>query len=230
MIHKDCELSGNAVKNSNAKSIPMVGILGGSFDPIHYGHLHIALNLFRQLHLREVRFIPCKNPVSNKKIVASEQQRLTMLQLALQPYSNFPIDQRELHRATPSYMIETLTSLRIELGNTPLGLILGYDNLATLNRWHQWTSLIDYTHLLIVPRPDQAKSYPKEIHAFVERYQTQNSLLLSQQPAGLLFMTDVKALPISATYIRQTIASGNYPVGLLPPAVLDYILEQKLYL
>ena len=209
----------------------MMGILGSSFDPIHYEHLHIALNLYQQLHLREVRFIPCKNPVSNKKIVASKQQRLTMLQLALQPYSYFSIDQRELHRASPSYMIETLASLRIELGNnTALGLILGYDNLATLDRWHQWTSLIDYAHLLIVPRPDHAESYPKEIHAFVERYQTHDPLLLSQQPAGLLFMTDVKAFPISATYIRNTIASGNYPVGLLPPAVLDYILEQKLYL
>lgn len=208
----------------------MIGIFGGSFDPIHYGHLHVALTLYQQLRLNEVRFIPCKNPVSDKKIVASEQQRLTMLQLALQPYSYFSIDQRELRRATPSYMIETLASLRLELGTTPLGLILGYDNLATLDRWQQWTSLIDYAHLLIVPRPDQAKSYPKEIHAFVESYQTLNPLLLSQQPAGLLFMTDVKALPISATYIRQTIASGNYPVGLLPPAVLDYILEQKLYL
>lgn len=208
----------------------MIGIFGGSFDPIHYGHLHVALTLYQQLRLNEVRFIPCKNPVNNKKIVASEQQRLTMLQLALQPYSYFSIDQRELHRGTPSYMIETLASLRIELGNTPLGLILGYDNLATLDRWHQWASLIDYAHLLIVPRPDQAKSYPKKIHAFVENNQTLNPLLLYQQPAGLLFMTDVKALPISATYIRQAIASGNYPVGLLPPAVLDYILEQKLYL
>ena len=208
----------------------MKGIFGGSFDPIHCGHLHIALSLHQQLHLSEVRFIPCKNPVSNKKIVASEQQRLTMLQLALQPYSYFSIDQRELHRATPSYTIETLASLRLELGNMPLGLILGYDNLATLDRWHQWTSLIDYAHLLIVPRPDHTESYPKEIHAFVERYQTLDPWLLSQQPAGLLFMTDVQALPISATYLRKTIASGNYPVGLLPPAVLDYILEQKLYL
>jgi nicotinate-nucleotide adenylyltransferase len=207
----------------------MLGIFGGSFDPIHYGHLHIALDLYQQLHLSEVRFIPCKNPVSDKKIVASEQQRLTMLQLALQPFSYFSIDQRELHRATPSYMIETLASLRLEWGNTPLGLILGYDNLATLDRWHQWRSLIDYAHLLIVPRPDQAESYPNEIHAFVERYQTQDPLLLSQQPAGLLFMTDVHALPISATYIRKTIASGNCAVGLVPCTVLDYILEQKLY-
>lgn len=208
----------------------MIGILGGSFDPIHYGHLHIALDLYQQLHLSEVRFIPCKNPVSDKKVVATEQQRLTMLELALQPYPYFSIDMRELCRATPSYMIETLASLRLELGNTPLGLILGYDNLACLDHWHQWTSLINFAHLLIVPRPGHTQPYSKEIHAFVERHQTKDPSLLSQQPAGFLFMTHVQALPVSATYIRKTIASGNLPVGALPPTVLDYILEQKLYL
>lgn len=208
----------------------MIGILGGSFDPIHYGHLHIALDLYQQLHLSEVRFIPCKNPVSNKKLVATAQQRLTMLQLALQPYPYFSIDMRELCRATPSYMIETLASLRLELGNTPLGLILGYDNLACLDHWHQWTSLINFAHLLIVHRPGHTQAYSKEIHAFVERHQTKDPSLLSQQAAGFLFMTHVEALPISATFIRKTIASGNSPIEALPPTVLDYILEQKLYL
>ncbi|HEY2567464.1 MAG TPA: nicotinate-nucleotide adenylyltransferase [Candidatus Aquirickettsiella sp.] len=222
-------MRGNTIKNSSAKDI-MIGILGGSFDPIHYGHLHIALDLYQQLHLSEVRFIPCKNPVSDKKVVATKQQRLTMLQLALQPYPYFSIDMQELGRTTPSYMIETLASLRLELGNTSLGLILGYDNLACLDHWHQWTSLINFAHLLIVPRPGHTQSYSKEVHAFVERHQTKDPSLLSQQPAGFLFMTHVQALPISATYIRKTIASGNLPVGVLPPTVLDYILEQKLYL
>ena len=208
----------------------MIGIFGGSFDPIHYGHLNIALDLYQQLHLSEIRFIPCKNPVSDKKVVATEQQRLTMLQLALQPYPYFSIDMRELSRATPSYMVETLASLRLELGNTPLGLILGYDNLACLDHWHQWTSLINFAHLLIVPRPSYMQPYSKEIHTFVEKHQTKDPSLLSQQPAGFLFMTPVQALPISATYIRKAIASGNSPVGALPPTVFDYILEQKLYL
>lgn len=208
----------------------MIGILGGSFDPIHFGHLHIALDLYQQLHLSEVRFIPCKNPVNNKKVVASAQQRLTMLQLALQSYPYFSTDKRELSRTTPSYMIDTLASLRLELGNTPLGLILGYDNLVCLDHWHQWTSLINFAHLLIVPRPGHTQAYSKEIHAFVEKHQIKNPSLLSQQPAGFLFMTPVQALPISATYIRKAIASGNSPVGALPPTVFDYILEQKLYL
>jgi nicotinate-nucleotide adenylyltransferase len=216
-------------RDSKAK-IFMIGILGGSFDPIHYGHLHIAQALYQQLHLSEVRFIPCKNPVIDKKIIASEQQRLLMLRLALQHYSYFSIDERELHRPTPSYTIETLTSLRLEFANTPLGLILGNDNLVKLDHWHQWTSLIDYAHLLVVPRPDHTEPYPKEICSFVKKNQTHDPFLLSQQPAGLLFMTHVQPLSISATYIRKNIAEGNYPIGLLPPIVLDYILEQKLYL
>jgi nicotinate-nucleotide adenylyltransferase len=208
----------------------MIGILGGSFDPIHYGHLHIAQALYQQLHLREVRFIPCKNPVIDKKVYANAQQRLIMLQRALQDYPYFSIDERELHRTTPSYTIDTLISLRFELSDTPLGLILGDDNLANLNHWHQWQSLIQYAHLLVVPRPDQAKTYPADIDAFVKSYQIDDPSLLSQQASGLLLTTHVKPLPISATFIRKKIASGQYPVGLLPPNVLDYILEQKLYL
>lgn len=208
----------------------MIGILGGSFDPVHYGHLQIAQEVYQQLHLSEVRFLPCKNPVSAKKIIATQHQRLTMLKLALQSYSYFSIDERELLRASPSYMVETLASLRLELGNTPLGLILGADNLASLDHWHQWKSLIDYTHLLIVPRPDHTNTYSKEIRAFVEKYQIQDPTLLSQQSAGFLYLTPVKTLPISATFIRKAIASGNPPVGLLPPTVLNYIMEQKLYL
>lgn len=208
----------------------MIGILGGSFDPIHYGHLHISQAVYQQLHLQEVRFLPCKNPVIDKKVIATEQQRLAMLKLALQPFPYFSIDERELHRATPSYMIETLASLRLEEGNISLGLILGVDNLTSLDHWHQWKSLINYAHLLIVPRPGHTKTYSKEVDTFVKKYQIQDSALLSQQPSGFLYMTDVKVLPISSTFIRKAIARGDPPVGSLPPTVLDYILEQKLYL
>lgn len=208
----------------------MIGILGGSFDPIHYGHLHSAQALYQQLHLSELRFIPCKNPVINKKVYASGQQRLIMLQRALQHYPYFSIDERELRRKTPSYTIDTLHSLRAELGNTPLGLILGFDNLASLYHWHKWTELIQYAHLLIVPRPDHTNILNTEMDTFVKKYQISDPRLLSQQTAGFLFMTHVKPLPISASLIRKKIANADYPTGLLPPTVLDYILQQKLYL
>jgi nicotinate-nucleotide adenylyltransferase len=226
-IHEDCELNGNTVENSSAKSI---GILGGTFDPIHNGHLHIARALYQQLPCQEIRFIPCKNPVLGKKVVASEKQRLIMLERALRPYPYFVIDKRELERETPSYMSDTLISLRQEFTKIPLALILGSDNLENLDHWHAWTSLIHYAHLVIVPRTRYPETYSAPIQDFIKRFQVDDSHLLSQQAAGLLLMTHVKPLAISATAIRSEIARGSDPTGLLPASVLDYILEQKLYL
>jgi nicotinate-nucleotide adenylyltransferase len=208
----------------------MIGILGGTFNPIHYGHLHIAQALYQQLHLQEIRFIPCKNPVLGKKSVASVSQRLTMLQRALLPYPYFLVDERELKRETPSYMSDTLISLRHEFNQAPLLLILGSDALENLNHWHNWTSLIEYAHLVIVPRPHHTESYHPAIQAFIKKFQVHDPHLLSQRTAGLLLMTHVKPLAISSTAIRAEIASGANPTGLLPASVLDYILEQKLYL
>ncbi len=208
----------------------MIGILGGTFDPIHNGHLYIAKALYEQLPCQEVRFIPCKNPVFGKKVIASGRQRLIMLERALQPYPHFVTDKRELERETPSYMSDTLISLRQEFNNTPLALILGSDNLEILDHWHAWTSLIQYAHLVIVPRTCYPETYSAPIQSFIKRFQVTDSHLLSQQAAGLLLMTQVKPLAISATAIRAEIARGSDPTDLLPSSVLDYILEQKLYL
>ncbi len=209
----------------------MIGILGGTFDPIHCGHLHIAQSLYEQLQLKEVRFIPCKSPLLGKKVIANEIQRLAMLRLALEPYTYFSIDKREIKRETPSYTIETLISLRHEFPQVPLALILGSDNLTHLNRWHQWGSLIEYAHLIIVPRAKlHFESYNERIQAFIKAVQIKDPALLSQQPAGCLLMAPVKPLAISATAIREKLCAGIQPTNLLPSSVLDYILKQKLYL
>lgn len=208
----------------------MIGILGGTFDPIHYGHLHIAQAIQQQLHCREIRFIPCKNPVLGKKTVATEQQRLAMLQRALTHYPHFTIDECEIMRATPSYTVETLLSLRLKFKAIPLALILGDDNLAYLNHWHEWTTLIQTAHLVVVPRTPFPIVYPEIIQDFIKKHQAHDSALLFQRPAGLLFMAPVKPLAISSTAIRAEIAQGTTPTGLSPASVLDYIQEQKLYL
>ncbi|MDQ8040170.1 MAG: nicotinate-nucleotide adenylyltransferase [Rickettsiella sp.] len=208
----------------------MLGLLGGSFDPIHNGHLHIAKSLYEQLPLKEIRFVPCKNPILWKKVIANETQRLAMLERALAPYPYYLIDERELKRTTPAYTLETLISLRQEFPNIPIALILGSDNLENLNSWYKWTSLIEYAHLVIVPRTDYPKVYNESIQTFIKKFQIENPSLLSEQAAGLLLMTHVKPLAISATAIRTEIARGLQPIGLLPSSVLAYIYEQKLYL
>lgn len=209
----------------------MIGILGGTFDPIHNGHLYIAETLYKKLHLQEVRFIPCKNPLLGKKVIATAGQRLEMLQRAILPFPYFSIDECELKRETPSYTIDTLILLRQKFPQVPLALILGNDNLIHLNHWHKWIALIQYAHLVIVPRskPLYPESFNNPIQTFIKKFQVQDSSLLLQQPAGLLLMTHVKPFTISATAIRAQLAMGLQPTDL-PSSVLAYILEQKLYL
>lgn len=208
----------------------MIGILGGTFDPIHCGHLYIAQALHQLLQCEEIRFIPCKSPLLGKKAIATAQQRLTMLKRALKPYPHFTIDAREMERATPSYTIDTLLSLRHAHPNTPLALIVGSDTLAHLNQWQAWTALIQTAHLVVVPRNFTNITYNDIIQDLINKHQTLDPVLLGLQPAGLLFMADVKPLAISSTAIRTGIAQGSIPSGLLPSSVLDYIQEQKLYL
>ncbi|WP_010597419.1 nicotinate-nucleotide adenylyltransferase [Rickettsiella massiliensis] len=211
----------------------MIGLLGGSFDPIHYGHLHIAQSLLQQLNLQQVRFIPCKDPLLKKKTVANVTQRLAMLSRALQPYPSFCIDTRELDRASPSYTLETLSGLRRELGQQiPLILILGNDQFAQLNHWYEWTSLVDYAHLVVVPRLETPQTYPQALEDFILRFKTDRVKNLSQQASGLLLFAKIKplAISISSTLIRAQLKAGVSPVGLLPASVLDYISEHHLYL
>lgn len=209
----------------------MIGLLGGSFDPIHYGHLHIAQSLLQQLNLQQVRFIPCKDPLLKRKTVANTTQRLAMLSRALQPYPSFCIDTRELDRTSPSYTLETLISLRNEVGpQTPLILILGNDQFAQLNHWYEWTSLIDYAHLAVIPRLETPQTYPPALEDFIARFKTETITRLSQQASGLLLFTTIKPLAISSTLIRAQRKTNLSPVGLLPSSVLDYISEHHLYL
>jgi len=208
----------------------MIGIFGGTFDPVHYGHLRTALELSQQLNLKEVRFIPCQKPVLNKISKASAEQRLAMLKLAINNQPNFVIDERELKRDTPSYTIDTLISLRAENKNEPLGLIIGSDTLVALDKWHRWQELIQYAHLILVTRPDFI--FPSEgiIANFIAQHQITDSDLLHQKTNGYLFVTRTTQLNISATAIRKEITDGRSPRYLLPESVFNYIQQEKLYL
>ena len=211
------------------KSMKTIGLLGGTFDPIHNGHLRIALELYQQLQLNEVRFIPCQQPVIDKSAQANAEHRLQMLQLALNQQPGFIIDNRELQRSSPSYTIDTLISLRAELENTTLCFIIGSDSLTNLPRWHRWQELINYAHLIIIPRPNYNLPNTGVLTEFIKQHQTTDPTLLKEKPTGLLYIAPFTPLTISSTYIRQQIQTNLSPRYLLPDPVLQYIQINNVY-
>ena len=207
----------------------MLAILGGTFDPVHFGHLRIALEICQQFPIRQFRFIPCRQPTLNKITVASAEQRLTMLKLAIQHEPRWVVDERELKRDTPSYTIETLISLRKEYPTTSLSLILGSDILNQLTAWHRWEELIHFAHLISVPRAETVLLPEKKLTAFIKCHETQEKQLLYKTLSGSFFKAETTALTISSAAIRQFIQRDLSPRYLLPEAVLSYIRKEKLY-
>jgi len=207
-----------------------IGIFGGTFDPVHHGHLRTALELYQRLDWQQVRFIPCQQPVLDKKAMASPAQRVAMLQLAIVKQAGFVVDERELKRTTPSYTIDTLISLRQEFPATPLCLVIGFDNLLNLSRWHRWQELLDYAHIVINSRPFYELPATGVIAELIKKHRVQDEKLLHQQLAGLVYYAQLTPLAISATAIREDyIAQGLSPRYLLPDAVWEYIQREKLY-
>ncbi|WP_020563854.1 nicotinate-nucleotide adenylyltransferase [Methylosarcina fibrata] len=204
----------------------MIGIFGGTFDPVHYGHLRSALEAKELFGLSEVRLIPCSVPPHRPQPVAAPFQRLQMLKLGINNRPGWVVDTRELDRAGPSYMVDTLRSLRNEFPGRPLLLFIGCDAFNGLTSWHRWQHLFEYAHLAVLTRPGFA---PQPLNEFFKLRLAEEKEQLRQAPAGKLFFQPITLLDVSATRIRQAIAEKRNPDFLLPDAVLDYIRSQGLY-
>jgi nicotinate-nucleotide adenylyltransferase len=209
----------------------MIGIYGGTFDPIHYGHLRTALDVKEAVGLDEVRFIPCQIPPHRGTPGATPEQRLAMLRAALTDAEpGFRIDTRELERAGPSYMVDTLGSIRADIGPAaPLCLIVGLDAFLGLHRWHRWRQLFELAHILVMRRPGPAPDLPDELRAELDDRATATPEPLRHSPAGLIHFVPVTQIDISATQIRRAIAAGQSARYLTPDAVLDLIRRLGLY-
>jgi len=181
------------------------------------------------LGLEEVRFIPAGQPPHREAPLASVEQRLAMLQAAIGDQPGFVIDEREIRRAGPSYMVDTLQSLRDELGDVPLGLILGTDAFLGLPQWHQWQRLGELAHLVIAHRPGwNHAELPAELQTLRQQRRCEVAQLKSRPAGGLVFV-EVTQLAISATRIRHEIRAGRDIRYLLPDRVYTLIQEQQLY-
>lgn len=207
----------------------MIGIFGGTFDPIHYAHLRTVLEVQQRLGLAELRFVPASIPPHRPQPVASPQQRSLMVRLAIADMSGVTLDVHELDRDGPSYMVDTLAALRDEQGDVPLVLILGMDALLGLPDWHQWTRLIELAHIVVMERPGVTLPREGELAELVQAHRTEDAARLAQEPAGAMLFVPVSQLDISATDIRAQLAAGKSPRFLLPDAVLDYIHDEALY-
>lgn len=202
----------------------LIGLLGGTFDPVHLGHLRAALEIYQRLPLQEVRFIPCQQPVHKAPAVATAEHRLAMLRIALSDHPMFSIDERELHRSTPSYMIETIESMRQEDPDTPFGLILGMDALADFCTWKRWENILDLTHLVVAFRPGDFL-LPKEL----KHRLCIDPEKLRESRGGSIFLQTTTTLDISSTRIRSDMKEKVDCSYLLPEAVYQYIREEGLY-
>jgi nicotinate-nucleotide adenylyltransferase len=208
-----------------------IGVFGGTFDPVHNGHLRSALELRESLGLDEIRMIPAALPPHRDPPRASGAQRLAMLRLATAGCEGLIPDDRELRRGGTSYMVETLQSLREELGaEAALCLILGRDAFSGLRSWLNWERLIELAHIVVVERPGALESFEPELNDWL-------SDVLSEQPDeelrrrshGTVFRIQLTQLEISATHIRALVGAGRSARFLLPQSVLDYVERNGLY-
>ncbi|WP_034913317.1 MULTISPECIES: nicotinate-nucleotide adenylyltransferase [Erwinia] len=212
-------------------SEPLHALLGGTFDPIHYGHLRPAEALAAQIGLKSVTLLPNNVPPHRPQPEASSQQRAEMVRLAVADAPLFNVDLREMQRETPSWTIDTLTALRAERGNDqPLAFIIGQDSLLSLHKWHRWQDLLKVCHLLVCKRPGYNSTLETtEMQRWLQQHQTVDPQLLHASPAGKVFLATTPLLAISATEIRQRLHQNQSCDALLPPAVLSYINDAGLY-
>ena len=212
-----------------ADSSRPLALLGGTFDPVHYGHLRCAEQARQVFGLERLYLLPAGQPPHRVKPVATTPQRMHMLSLAQAEFPNLAIDDRETRREGPSFMVDTLGELRSQNPGRTLALLLGQDAMNGLHRWRRWQHLFELAHIVTFPRPGARPDYAPELAAQLERRECAGPGALMGKPAGGFLHLDLELIDVSATGIQATIRRGDSPRGMLPDSVLDYIDAEGLY-
>jgi nicotinate-nucleotide adenylyltransferase len=207
----------------------VICIIGGIFDPVHFGHLRPALDVQQALGVEKVRLVPCGLPAHRARPGLSASQRLELLELAIDAEDGLVIDCRELQRDGPSYMVDTLESLRAEAGEQPVCLALGVDALADLDSWHRWRDILSLCHLVVMQRPGGQWPGAGELADCLERARVKTVEALYAQSAGCVLTVPVTQMAVSSTQIRKLLVSGRSARYLAPTAVLTRILKENWY-
>lgn len=210
-------------------------LFGGTFDPIHFGHLRAALEIRERLGVEELHLLPCHIPGHRDQPDSGAQHRIDMIRLAIKCDSQsgetgLIVDTRECEQHQPSYTISTLLALREEIGQSrPLIVTLGMDSFNSLPQWHRWEELLTLGHLLVVQRPGTEPSHEAAVQGLLQQHLRDSLVELKESANGGIWIEEITPLSISATNIRRQIASGHSARYLLPDTVWSYIKTQRLY-
>ncbi len=208
-----------------------IGILGGAFDPIHNGHLGLALAALDQLNLDQARLVPVNIPPHRQKPLAANHHRRNMIELALTGQARLCLDGRELERGATSYTIDTLQSLRQEFAESSLCLLLGRDAFNKLDSWKDHDQLLHYAHIAVAGRPGAAANHLSAgLRDWAAYHRAADPALMDQKKNGALFFIDMPELDISSSGFRRGYPADAGGGQLLPAATLRYIRQNKLYL
>ena len=210
-----------------------IGLLGGSFDPIHYGHLQLGRDALKHLPLHEVRYIPAAQPWQKGAMTAAEH-RAQMVQLAIAAEPRFALDMHEIERGGMTYTIDTLRDLRLALPNHPLVLIMGSDQFARFDTWHSWEEIADTAHIAVAQRAGSTLQQSTQLQAMLDA-RFGHAASLGTQIAGSIVKFEMTPVDVAATEVRRLLrkpASAEEArrlSAMVPAVVLDYIDSHRLY-
>ncbi|WP_372761487.1 nicotinate-nucleotide adenylyltransferase [Pseudoalteromonas sp.] len=208
----------------------MIAIFGGTFDPVHLGHLNMAKQCVSAFNLNTLYFMPCALPAHKAAPGINTQHRVAMLNAAIAPYPFFKLDLRELKRSGPSYSLLSLQELRAAHPTTPILFLIGMDSFNSLDQWHQWQAITQLCHIVVYQRPAQQRNVSGELHAYMQQAQVDDPSALGHSIAGKLYFLPGEPLDAASSIIRQQLKKTNKKNELLPDAVSQYIQQHALYL
>ncbi len=204
-------------------------LIGGTFDPIHYGHLQSALEVAEFIGADEIRLIPNRQPPHRNRPQTPEGARLDMCRLAAQLDTRFVVDERELKRDDCSYTVDSLIELSKDELDRPICFSMGIDAFLNFDKWHRWQELLKHAHIIVMSRPGYEAEFNSSLSAYIKQHETHNLDDIKGKLNGHIYFVATSELMISSTTIRQRLANDLNCRCLMPNKVYDYILDNDLY-
>ncbi|MDU0355461.1 nicotinate-nucleotide adenylyltransferase [Paraglaciecola aquimarina] len=209
-----------------------LGIFGGTFDPIHSGHIYPTIQAAKLTQIEKIAMIPCYIPTHKSSASVTSQHRLNMIELVCQQHDIFYADARDINRGVPTYSVDTLNELRAERPNTPLCFFIGTDSLVNLFTWHKWQEILSLCHFVVCHRHnDEPTTVAQDsaLQAILAKHQTSQYLDLHTKLAGHIFIADTERLTVSSSQLREQLKMNTKVEKFIPSNVLNYIHQHKLY-